>query len=110
MISSYVNTLTPKLSEIWDADELFVKMKNGTTYKGNKAMAFLWNIMDHKTRFLIASKLSEHRDKEGAIRAFNEAIQNAHAQTHLMINTDALRAHKRNLSNLYEYWCSSSYR
>jgi hypothetical protein len=41
-------------------------------------MAFLWNVMDRKTRFLIASRLSGRRDKDGAKAAFTEAAKNAH--------------------------------
>jgi hypothetical protein len=58
---------------------------------GKVTLAYLWNVMDRQSRFLIASKLSEHRDKEGAIKAFNEAICNAHGQTPNQIHTDALR-------------------
>ena len=57
MISEYANTLSPQLSETWHADELFVKMKGGVSVQKNKGMDFLWNIMDRKTRFLLASKL-----------------------------------------------------
>ena len=47
--------------------------------------------MDKQSRFLIASKLSEHRDTEGAIQAFNEEIHNAHGQNPQLIHTDAWR-------------------
>jgi hypothetical protein len=40
-------------------------------------MAFLWNVMDRKTRFLLASKVSRSRDVSGAASAFMEAIKNA---------------------------------
>ncbi|MGD1837370.1 MAG: IS1/IS1595 family N-terminal zinc-binding domain-containing protein, partial [Nitrososphaeraceae archaeon] len=58
-ISEYVNSLIPtNLSNTWDVDELFVKMKDGETRKGISGIAYLWNIMDRESRFLIASKLS----------------------------------------------------
>lgn len=100
-ISEYVNTLTPQLSESWHADELFVKMKGGTTYKGNTGLAFLWNVMDRKTRFLIASKLSEKRDMQGAIQAFKEAIKNAHGSEPEKILTDSLRAYREGVSQTF---------
>ena len=34
IISEYVNSLTPQLSDTWHADEIFVKMHGGKTYKG----------------------------------------------------------------------------
>lgn len=77
LISDYVNVLTPQLSETWHADELFVRMK-GSPHQGRyKGLAFLWNVMDKETRFLLASKVSENRDANGAIAAFQEAIKNA---------------------------------
>lgn len=89
MISEYVNSLSPQLSDTWHADELFVKMKGGITYQRNKGMAFLWNVMDRKTRFLLASKLSEFRDSNGALKAFEEAIQNAHDSKPERVLTDS---------------------
>lgn len=57
--------------------------------------------MDRQSRFLIASKLSEHRDTEGAIDAFNEAIHNAEGQTPQEIHTDALRAYREGIAQTF---------
>lgn len=94
VISEYVNTLAPQLSDTWHADEVFQKMRGGVKYKGDAGMAFLWNIMDRKTRFLLASKLSERRDREGAIAAFNEAVKNAHDSQPEKVYTDSLRSYR----------------
>jgi transposase-like protein len=102
-ISEYVNSLTPQLSDSWHADELFVKVKGGTTYKGNKGLGFLWNIMDRKTRFLIASKLSEARDKKGAIQAFKEAIRNANGLEPERIYTDSLKVYKEGIIESFDH-------
>jgi putative transposase len=101
VISSYVNSLKPQLSDTWHADEVFVKMKGGETRKGEAGIAYLWNVMDRQSRFLIASKLSEHRDTQGAIQAFNEAIHNAHGQSPQQIHTDALRAYMEGISKTF---------
>lgn len=63
---------------LWHADELFVKMRNGIDYRKNNSIAFLWNVMDRKTRCLQASKLSPLRDHIGANRAFDVVRKNAH--------------------------------
>lgn len=101
-ISEYVNSLTPQLSDIWHADELFVKMKGGhsfTTKTGEKVnLAYLWNVMDRKTRFLLASKLSKYRDVGGASRAFQEAVRNAHDSQPERIFTDSLKAYKEGMT------------
>ncbi|MFY3739817.1 MAG: transposase-like protein [Candidatus Nitrosomirales archaeon] len=93
MISEYTKTLCPQLSETWHADELFVKMKGGVSIHKNKGMAFLWNVMDRKTRFLLASKLSTLRDKQGAFAAFKEARANSHGDFPEMIFVDALSSY-----------------
>jgi transposase-like protein len=78
MISTYANSFAPKTSGVWHADELFVKMKDGDTRKSRMGkqtdkVAYLWNVMDRDTRFLLASKLSKYRDAVGGERAFKEA-------------------------------------
>jgi transposase-like protein len=93
LISDYVNSLSPQLSETWHADELFVKMKGGQTYKGDTNLAFVWNVMDRETRFLLASKLSKARDSGAATRAFMEASKNAHSNPQRVV-TDALSAYR----------------
>ena len=100
MISEYAQSLTPELSETWQADELFVKMKNGVkdTQYNQKNMAFLWNVMDRKTRFLLASKVSKSRDVGGAARAFMEAIKNAGDSQPERIFTDGLDKYKEGIA------------
>src|SRR5688500_5976359 len=97
-ISNYVNSLTPQLSESWHIDELFVKMKGGDKRKGNTNVAYLWNVMDRESRFLIASKLSEKRDTNGAIQAINQAIHNSHGNLPQIVYTDALRAYREGIT------------
>ncbi len=96
-ISEYVNSLSPELSDTWHADELFVKMKGGIDYKTGsrkyEKIAFLWNVMDRKTRFLLSSKLSAYRDHIGANRAFDEARKNAHGNYPEIVTTDSLKSY-----------------
>lgn len=93
IVSDYVNSLSPKLSHQWHADELFVKMRGGQKVRDGNVTGFVWNIMDRKTRFLIASKLTEDRDAGSAVKAFKEAIQNAHGIHPNKIFTDNLRSY-----------------
>ena len=99
-ISEYVNSLIPQLSKQWYIDELFVKMKGGETRKSNTGIAYLWNVMDRESRFLIASKLSKKRDINGAVQAFNEAIKNSHNNKPNIVYTDALRAYREGVKIL----------
>ncbi len=94
LISEFANSLSPQLSETWHADELFVKMKGGVSNTSNaKNLAFLWNVMDRKTRFLLASKLSKFRDGIGGERALKEAVNNAHGSQPERVLTDSLPAY-----------------
>ena len=101
-ISAFVNSLTPELSADWHADELFVKMKGGVkdTQYNQKNMAFLWNVMDRKTRFLLASRISTHRNVNGAVGAFNEARKVAHDSQPERIFVDGLNAYPQAMT----YW------
>ncbi len=106
-ISEYAQTLTPELSADWHADELFVKMKGGINYKAHyggeaKNIAFLWNVMDRKTRFLLASKISTWRDVAGADRAYREALRNAGGNRPEAIYTDALKSYQTLMASLPE--------
>lgn len=102
VISGYVNTLSPELSDTWHADEVFVKMRGAESYKtktGKSAnLAFLWNVMDRKTRFLLASKVSRHRDVGGAARAFQEAARNAHNSEPERVFTDSLNSYREGIT------------
>lgn len=98
VISDYVNSLAPKLSETWHADELFLRMK-GSPHQGRYAgLAFMWNVMDRETRFLLASKVSEGRDIAGAVKAFQEAIKNANGQAPEKILSDAHKSYSVGIS------------
>jgi putative transposase len=100
IISNYVKTLTPELSNTWHADELFVKMKGGKSNKMHKNIAYLWNIMDRRTRFLLASKLSEDRDSIGSVAAFKEAIANAQGFPPEHVFTDAHPSYRQGIKAL----------
>jgi transposase-like protein len=99
-ISESINSLILQLSNQWHVDELFVKIKGGETRKGQSGIAYLWNIMDKESRFLIVSKLSEKRDINGAIQAFNYDIKNSHVNKPQTVYTDALRAYREGVKTL----------
>jgi transposase-like protein len=56
--------------------------------------------MDRESRSLIASKLSEKRDINRAIQAFNEAIKNSHNSEPDAVYTDALRAYREGVKQI----------
>lgn len=102
VISEYVNTLSPQLSETWHADEVFQQMRGGHRVEakagGEYTIAYLWNIMDRRTRFLLTSKLSRRRDVGGAARAFQEAAKNAKGSEPERVFTDGLKAYSEGIT------------
>ena len=71
----------PKTGSVWVADEMFVKVGGKTMYH--------WNVMDVKTRFVLASYLSENRDMKAAETVMEMASEAA--QSHpSVIKTDGL--------------------
>jgi len=102
LISSTVSRFTPQTSETWHVDEVFVPMKDGQNVKGKETkVAFLWNVMDRKTRFLLCSKLSQYRDVKGANSAFMEAKWNSHGITPENVITDAWRAYPESVQKSF---------
>jgi hypothetical protein len=68
------------------------------TYKGKQKPVFLWNVMDRKTSFLIASKISEARDISSTVAVFRDDVKNANGQNLKEIHTDALRTYREGVS------------
>jgi transposase-like protein len=74
----------------------------GSPHQGRyKGLAFLWNVMDKETRFLLASKVSENRDANGAIAALQLAIKNANGNLPDAVNTDAHRSYREAVSKTF---------
>lgn len=65
MISEYVSTLTPELSETWHHDEMKVKVDG--------EWLWLWNVMDRETRFQLVSEMTRLRRMDDAKRVFIKA-------------------------------------
>ena len=50
IMNKYAKTLTPQTSGKWNADETMIRTK-----KAQNDYEYLWNVMDNKTKFLLAS-------------------------------------------------------
>ena len=84
LIKEYVDSLMPQTSGLWHTDEMAVKVAGD--YK------WLWNVMDHETRFLLASQISQKRMVEDARTVFQSARGVAKADPKIMV-TDGLPAY-----------------
>ena len=76
----FVDGLKPELSGIYHVDEMMVHVRKTEPIKlGNKYgmkegnYAWLWNLADHDTRFLLSSRVSKRRNVEDARAVFQDA-------------------------------------
>lgn len=76
---------TPKVGDKWLADECVLKLKDGKKY-------WLINVIDHDTRFLLASRLSSSRGIKDICLAFKVARDKAKKSPKLML-TDGWQAY-----------------
>ncbi len=72
----------PKVSDTWVADE--------TASKFNKNLYWIWDIIDSKTRFLLASYLSSNRGTKQARILMQLASKRAGGQVPRIVITDKL--------------------
>jgi len=74
-MEKYTKTLKPQTSGVWNADETLILSKRGKDKKNpNKEFDYVWNVMDNKTKFLLASLNSgRKRSSEEAHTVFKEA-------------------------------------
>lgn len=68
----------------WVADELFVRVEGDQFY--------LWNVMDKETRYVLAARLSRHRNKAAAIKIMEKAMAAAE-EPPKTVTTDGLEAY-----------------
>jgi len=92
ILGKYLDTLEPKTSGVWCADEMMVKA-DGWKY--------LWNVLDPASRFWIANHISEGRKVEDAQAIFQKARENAKKKPTVLI-TDGLASYTT--ANLLEFY------
>ncbi len=75
VMEKYSKTLTPKTSGVWNADETMILTKRGADKKKQNAnFDYVWNVIDNKSKFLLASISSgRSRKTEDAKKVFKEA-------------------------------------
>jgi putative transposase len=77
VIEKYSKTLTPKTCGVWNADETLILTKRGKDKKNpNTEFDYVWNVMDNKSKFLLASLNSgRKRSSKEAQAVFTEAYK-----------------------------------
>ncbi len=74
-IEKYTKTIQPQIKGVWNADETLILTKRGKDKKAqNTNYDYVWNVMDNKTKFLLASINSgRSRKSKDAQKVFTEA-------------------------------------
>lgn len=78
LMGEFADQLTPEAFGIWHVDEMMVKIRRTRPMSlGNppkkEHYAWLWNLMDRQTRFLLASQIHKSRGTWNARRVFDTA-------------------------------------
>lgn len=84
-MDNYTKHFTPKVSDVWHADEQMIKVKG--KYLWN------WNVLDEETRFLLANNITEKRFTDDARTVFQMAKETAKVKPDFVI-TDGLHAYQ----------------
>ena len=93
LTEQYAKSLTPKTCGVWNADETMVRTKKGNRKKGAD-YEYLWNVMDNKSKFILASVNSGHgRSTKDAMKVFKEAWDTNKKMPNQII-TDKLKSYQ----------------
>jgi putative transposase len=91
-INSYVDKFQPITSGVIHTDEMMIKEKG--KYK------WLWNSIDHETKFLIASNVSETRFVKDAKNHFEKVKKGCSAKPEQII-TDGLQSYRKSFNKVF---------
>jgi putative transposase len=94
LMTEYTNELVPDVSDKWHADE--------TTENSNGKMRWQWNLMDHRSRFLIASRLTKSRREVDARNLFLDGLDRAQKAPSIVV-TDGLTSYSNALNGTLRY-------
>ncbi|MBI3639051.1 MAG: DDE-type integrase/transposase/recombinase [Thaumarchaeota archaeon] len=92
-MENYLEKITPQLSDVWRADEMFVKIK------GN--MKYVYALMDDETRFWIAKQVSDTKYKEDITPMFAQGKILAGKKPMVLVTDGAPNFHKAYQKEFY---------
>jgi transposase-like protein len=81
MLGEYAEKHQPDVGRMWHSDEMMQKV--------NGKWMWIWNVMDHETRFLLACKISEGRSEKETRTALRAAKDKAGKRPEIFV-TDGL--------------------
>lgn len=90
LLAQYSEKYKADVGKIWHSDEMTVFIKK---HGEKRYYEWLWNVMDAKTRFLLACKITKTRDVDDAVKPLHEAKNRADKRPDVIV-TDGLRAYE----------------
>lgn len=81
LMEKYLDQIVPKVSDVWRADELFLKVKGNTKY--------LYALMDSDSRFWIAKEVADTKYTHDVKPLFRRSIEIAQKRPRLFITDGA---------------------
>lgn len=109
IMEKYSKTLTPKNSgSVWNADETMTLTKRGKENQNHNAnnsnFYYVWNVMDNKTKFLLASINSgRNRSSKEAEKVFREALEQ-NKKIPKQIITDKYGGYQNGIRKTFRNW------
>jgi transposase-like protein len=92
LMKSYVETITPNVSDTWRADEIYLKVKGD--------MKYLFSLMCDETRFMIAQEVADSKDRHDARALFSRGKYLMGKQPKTLI-TDGLRTYSASAMEVF---------
>lgn len=95
LVKNYVDELKPKLSFKWHVDETMINCEG--EYK------WFWEIIDEKTKFMVATLLSEERTIEEAMKLFKQSKERSLVKPEVIVS-DGLAAYEEAIKKVFLSW------
>jgi hypothetical protein len=108
IIEKYSKTIKPQIKGVWNADETLVLTKRGIDRKNpnnkNKEFDYVWNVIDNKSKFLLASECSgRSRSSKDAQHVFTEAL-NQNGKVPFQIIVDGYAGYQDGCRKTFRNW------
>jgi len=105
IMEKYSKNIQPNIKGVWNADETLILTKRGKDKKNpNKNYDYVWNCMDNKTKFLLASINSgRSRSSKDAQKVFTEAL-NQNGKIPFQIIVDGYKGYEDGCRKTFRNW------
>lgn len=104
ILSDYSKTIKPEIKGVWNADETLILTKKGEKKEIQKNYNYVWNVIDNKSKFLLASVDSgRSRNSKDAQRVFTEAYKQ-NGKIPYQIIVDGFQGYENGCRKTFKNW------